>query len=93
MNKILHFKNCLKQLDGNHNHIFGNVYLVKTESGLKQSIKLFAGSESKKLTFKETLNYLRLETVDMSKVEYPLLIEFIPMYSGYHWTHVHKMKI
>lgn len=79
----------------NCNHLFGNVFLVRTQAGLKQAIKQYASADKTEFpTFKDVLEYLRFQnTPDFSTMKFPILIEFIPMYFGYHCHDVYIKEL
>lgn len=80
----------IHQFPNNCYHLFGSVYFVKTAAGLKQSVFHYGRCHdaiSRKHTFTEILEFLRFqETPDFRNMKFPLIIEFIPMYFGYHYT-------
>lgn len=79
----------------NCNHLFGNVFLVRSQAGLKQAIKQYANADKAEFpTFKDILESLRFQnTPDFSKMKFPILIEFIPMYFGYHGHEVYIKEL
>lgn len=79
-NNSIFSKNC--------NHLFGNVFLVRTQAGLKNAVKRYAAVDETDLTtFKSIVEYLRFQnTLDFSNIKYPLIIEFVPIYLGFHGT-------
>lgn len=70
----------------NCNHLFGNMFLVRSQAGLKQAIKQYANADKNEFpSFKDVLEHLRFQgTPNFSTMKFPILIEFIPMYIGYH---------
>ena len=75
----------------NYNHVFGNVYVVRTSAGLKQAIKHFGKVDSEQ-TYKDVLKSLRIET-HLGNIKFPSVIEFQPFYFGYHGVHINHKKI
>lgn len=82
----------------NCNHLFGNVFLVRTQAGLKQAIISYSNAKDwlteQKPSFKEIVDKLRFQNIpDFSTMKFPLLIEFIPIYIGYHGTEAYIKEL
>lgn len=82
-------KDSLQSFKGNHTHLFGNLYLVKTQAGLKQAIKDFSNARNwwrdTQPTFAELLLELNFQEIpDLKNFSYPFVLEIVPIYIGYH---------
>lgn len=73
--------------------LFGTVYIVKTQAGLKQAVKHYCSEtinyETKNLSFQQLIEALKPQNkIDFNKIKFPLLIQFLPVYVGYHGTEI-----
>jgi len=90
-----HIKTIEHNFTDNSNNLFGNVYLVRTQAGLKKSIIDYTGDiDIPNKTFEKILDYLEFDEIpDLKNIKYPLIIEFIPFYMGYHGTTTYMKEI
>lgn len=88
---VNNLKNDSLSFADNCNHLFGNMFFVRTQAGLKQAVIQYAAGfeylKDDEHTFKQTVDSLRFNEVpNFELLKFPILIEFVPVYLGYHGT-------